>query len=121
MFQQEYLYSSAARDGVERAAWSNKFEFILTIVGLAVGLGNLWRFPYLCYRNGGGAFLIPYFGSLFLLGIPIFLLEMAVGQFCGKGPIGMWSLNMLLKGSINSTAALANASNCLTGPAEEYF
>jgi hypothetical protein len=46
--------------GEERAEWGNHCEYFLTSLGLAVGLGNLWRFPYVCYENGGGTFLIPY-------------------------------------------------------------
>lgn len=56
----------------------------------AVGLGNVWRFPYLAQKNGGGAFLVPYFTMLAIQGIPIFYLELAIGQRLRKGAIAAW-------------------------------
>ncbi|KAK7098485.1 sodium- and chloride-dependent glycine transporter 1-like [Littorina saxatilis] len=87
-----------ANAGPERASWGGKFEFLLTCIGYAVGLGNVWRFPYLCYRNGGGAFLIPYVLMLVFVGLPLFFMELAFGQFASLGPITIWRVNPLLKG-----------------------
>jgi len=81
-----------------RGKWDNPIEFILSCLSFAVGLGNIWRFPYLCYQNGGGAFLIPYFISLFCMGLPIFLFEMGAGQFSSLGPIRIWNLCPLFEG-----------------------
>uniref|UniRef100_A0A182MU02 Transporter n=1 Tax=Anopheles culicifacies TaxID=139723 RepID=A0A182MU02_9DIPT len=82
-----------------RGHWASKTEFILSCIGYAIGLGNVWRFPYLCYRNGGGAFLVPYLLMLVLCGIPLFFLETCLGQFSGTGCITVFKIVPLLKGA----------------------
>uniref|UniRef100_A0AAY5EM27 Transporter n=1 Tax=Electrophorus electricus TaxID=8005 RepID=A0AAY5EM27_ELEEL len=82
-----------------RPTWSRPVEFTLAGIGCAVGLGNIWRFPYLCYRSGGGAFLVPYLLMLVLLGIPLLYMELTVGQYLRKGPVhAMANVCPLLKG-----------------------
>lgn len=73
-----------------RGYWGNKAEFILTVMGAIIGPGNVWRFPYLCYRNGGGVFFIPYILFIFTCGIPLFFLETALGQYTNQGGITCW-------------------------------
>ncbi|XP_007435462.1 sodium-dependent neutral amino acid transporter B(0)AT2-like [Python bivittatus] len=73
-----------------RPTWGSKAQYILAQVGFSVGLGNVWRFPYLCHQNGGGAFLLLYLLLLFIIGIPLFFLELAAGQIIRQGSIGVW-------------------------------
>lgn len=72
----------------ERDTWSKKLEFLLAAIGYSVGLGNVWRFPYLCFQSGGGAFLIPFFLMLILCGVPLLYMELTVGQYTKQGPVG---------------------------------
>lgn len=63
-----------------RPQWKTQWGFLLAAVGSAIGLGSIWRFPYVCYENGGGAYLIPYFIALVTAGIPLMILEYGIGQ-----------------------------------------
>ncbi|XP_069114112.1 sodium- and chloride-dependent betaine transporter-like isoform X1 [Argopecten irradians] len=90
--------SKEATFKIERDVWANKFEYILSLIGYTVGLGSVWRFPYLCMKNGGGAFLVPFFLFTILCGYPLYMIEMTVGQFSGKSAMVAWGLCPLLEG-----------------------
>lgn len=97
----------------ERAVWNSKTGFLLAALGSAIGLGNIWRFPYMAYRNGGGAFLIPYIVALFVVGIPLLMLEFGLGHYFRRAfpqsltkinPrfawIGWWSVSFVMFGIV---------------------
>jgi len=73
-----------------RPQWRSRRGFILAAIGSAVGLGNIWRFSYLCYENGGAVFLIPYFTALLVVGIPLMILELGLGhKMRGSAPLSL--------------------------------
>ncbi|XP_054740386.1 sodium-dependent nutrient amino acid transporter 1 isoform X2 [Anastrepha obliqua] len=78
--------------------WGNEIEFLFSCISLSVGLGNIWRFPYIAFQNGGGAFVIPYLIVLLIIGRPIYYLEIILGQFSGRGCIKAFNMAPIMKG-----------------------
>lgn len=70
-----------------RGQWSGKLGFILAATGSAIGLGNLWKFPYITYENNGGAFVLVYFASVAVVGIPIMMAEILMGRKTQRSPV----------------------------------
>jgi solute carrier family 6 amino acid transporter-like protein 5/7/9/14 len=70
----------------------------MSCIATSVGLGNVWRFPFVAYQNGGGAFLIPYIIVLVLIGKPMYYLETVLGQFSSSNCIKVWGLSPAMKG-----------------------
>ncbi|WP_438312345.1 sodium-dependent transporter [Sporosarcina sp. FA9] len=77
----------------QRSQWGTRAGFIMAAVGSAVGLGNIWRFPYVAYENGGGAFFIPYLFALLTAGIPILIMEFTMGhKYRGSAPLSFFRM-----------------------------
>jgi neurotransmitter:Na+ symporter, NSS family len=80
--------TSVDTEDAQRGSFSSRKVFILAAVGSAVGLGNIWRFPYVAYENGGGSFILPYIVALFTAGLPFLLLDYALGhKYRGSAPL----------------------------------
>ncbi|XP_071123959.1 sodium-dependent proline transporter-like [Mytilus edulis] len=99
-------------DEERRETWTGRLDFFISSVGYAVGIGNIWRFPYLCYKNGGGSFLIPYITFMILGALPMYLLEYSLGQFSSNGPISVWKICPLMKG-IGYAMVIVSAIFCI--------
>jgi NSS family neurotransmitter:Na+ symporter len=72
----------------EPAQWSSRRAFLLAAIGSAVGLGNIWRFPYITGVNGGGAFVLVYCACIAIIGVPLLMAEIAMGRRGGRSPVG---------------------------------
>jgi len=75
----------------------------MACIATSVGLGNVWRFPFTAYENGGGAFLIPYITVLILVGKPFYLLEGLLGQFTSRSCAKTWYMTPAMKGKKNKS------------------
>lgn len=85
----------------DRATWGNPIEFLMSCIAYSVGLGNVWRFPYTAYENGGGAFVITYIIVLFMVGKPVYYMESMLGQFTSQSCVKMWALSPSFRGIDN--------------------
>ncbi|KAL3859016.1 hypothetical protein ACJMK2_009257 [Sinanodonta woodiana] len=81
-----------------RERWTTRVEFLLVAIGFSVGVGDLWRFPYLVMKNGGGAFIIPIIIFNVVGAIPMVYLEMIMGQYASSGAVSIWKVCPLFKG-----------------------
>ncbi|XP_047480647.1 sodium-dependent nutrient amino acid transporter 1-like isoform X2 [Penaeus chinensis] len=90
--------NTEASEEPSRDQWSNPIEFLLSCIAMSVGLGNVWRFPFVALENGGGAFLIPYILVLLFIGKPLYYMELCLGQFASSGSVRVWDLAPAFRG-----------------------
>lgn len=76
----------------KREHWSSKIGFILAAIGSSIGLGNIWKFPYLAGANGGGAFVLVYLICILIVGLPIMIAEIVIGRHTEKDPVGAFKI-----------------------------
>ena len=81
----------SSNNAVEREGWSGRFGAIMSMAGMAIGLGNVWRFPYLVGAYGGGAFVFAYLVCLILIAIPLAFVEAGLGKGIQGGNLDAWS------------------------------
>ena len=74
-----------------RGNWGSRIGFILAAAGSAIGLGNIWRFPYLAGKHGGAIFVLIYIAAVVILGVPVMLAEFALGRATRKNPVGAFN------------------------------
>jgi NSS family neurotransmitter:Na+ symporter len=108
-------YSDALEgSNAKRGLWSSRFAFILAATGSAVGLGNIWKFPYVTGENGGGAFVLVYLLCIAIVGIPIMMAEVMIGRRGGRSPVN--SIRLITeRDRLNPAWKLVGAIGVLAG------
>lgn len=106
-----------------RETWSGNFGFIMATIGSAIGLGNVWKFPYITGMNGGGAFVIVYIICVLLLGVPVMICEMNIGRKTGLNAYGAYKRLELRRSRIGRfiAAGLILGGLCLMGAGSYGF
>lgn len=97
----QYPFEDTSGSGDEnkiRGNWTSKSDFYALCLGFSVGFNNFCRFPYYFYVHGGSTFLLPYLLMLFFIGVPLYLMELSIGQFASVGCITVWKVCPLFKG-----------------------
>ena len=84
--------TDAARRHSLHGQWSSRLAFVLAVTGSAVGLGNIWRFPYIAGENGGGAFVLAYLVCIVIVGLPIMMAEVLIGRRGRRNPVATMRL-----------------------------
>ncbi|XP_060558114.1 sodium- and chloride-dependent glycine transporter 1-like [Ruditapes philippinarum] len=82
----------------EKFKFTSTFSTYMTLLGYSIGMSDFWRFPFLAYRNGGGAFLIPFVVMIILCGFPLYFLEYSLSKFSGRGPYKIWDVSPIFRG-----------------------
>ncbi|XP_046371409.2 sodium- and chloride-dependent glycine transporter 2-like isoform X2 [Haliotis rufescens] len=94
----EFEDQTAVSQGMERGHWTCNAEFIMAALAVTTDYSYIWWFPYMCYSHGGVVFMILYAIFLLLIGVPIFYMDLSLGQFCGRGPAHIWNFSPLFRG-----------------------
>lgn len=109
----------------DRENWGKGIEFLFSCIALSVGLGNIWRFPFIALDNGGGAFVIPYIIVLVLIGKPVYFMEMAMGQFSSRNSVKVYDCVPALRGvgmgQVYATAIVSTYYSSIMAITLRYF
>lgn len=101
-------------DSINTPRWSRRFTFILAATGAAVGLGNIWKFPYIMGENGGAAFVLVYLLCILIVGLPVMIAEMTIGKSARKSPVGS-VLSMVSEANASRYWSIIAWMGCITG------